>query len=380
MFRVFAMNRHINYYFLGLSSFLLVFGLLFLSTLSAIASLRVFGNTTHYLFHQLMGVGIGLVLGIIAYKTPLRFIKKAVPVIFFINAVTLLIVFLPGVGTKLWGASRWINIGGYTFQPSEFFKISAVAYLALWLSSRFSSTAKKGFLSLVKGGYENARKVFVPFLIFLGIITAVFLLQRDVSTLGIIAIALLVMYFNAGTPLWNTLLIIIVGISGALVVIIREPYRLERLFIFLNPESDPLGMGLQLKQSLIAIGSGGFFGKGLGMSTQKFGFLPTAMSDSVFAIFGEEMGLLGCVILVLLFLLFLYLGYKIANNTTDMFSKLTAIGLTTWIGVQAFINIASSIGMFPLSGIPLPFFSYGGSHIIAELIAVGLLLNISKNG
>jgi len=141
-----------------------------------------------------------------------------------------------------------------------------------------------------------------------------------------------------------------------------------------------LGRGLQLKQSLIAVGSGGIFGEGLGMSTQKFGFLPEAMSDSIFAILGEETGMIGCVILVMLFVWFLWLGFKIARGAHDTFAKLTAVGITTWIVFQSFINIASTIGMFPLSGIPLPFFSYGGSHIIAEMIGVGLLLNISKNG
>jgi len=163
-------------------------------------------------------------------------------------------------------------------------------------------------------------------------------------------------------------------------LIIREPYRIQRLLIFLHPETDPLGIGFHLRQSLIAIGSGGIFGKGLGMSTQKFGFLPEAMSDSVFAVLGEETGIIGCSILILLFLLFLFLGFKIAKSSTDKFSKLTAVGITVWIVSQAFINITSTLGLFPISGIPLPFFSYGGSHIISEMIAIGLLLNISKNG
>jgi cell division protein FtsW len=158
-----------------------------------------------------------------------------------------------------------------------------------------------------------------------------------------------------------------------------EQYRLDRWLIFLHPETDPLGKGFQLRQSLIALGSGGIFGKGLGMSTQKFGYLPQAMSDSVFAIIGEELGIIGATVLIILFILFFWLGLRIAKNSNDKFSKMTAIGIVIWITLQAFVNMASAAGVFPLAGIPLPFFSYGGSHLVTELIGVGLLLNISKN-
>jgi cell division protein FtsW len=374
------MHRHINYYFLGLSIFLTGFGLLFLSTLSAISSLQIFGNTNYYLFHQLIAVIIGLVFGTIAFKVPLSFLKKIAPILLLINLVALVIVFLPLIGTKLWGASRWLNIGGLSLQPSEFFKVTAIIYLSAWLSNKFTKSSKKGWIVTAKKEYDTFIKAYVPFLIFLATIVVIFYFQRDITTLGIITVTLIVVYFEAGTPLWNTIATITVGIGGALILIIKEPYRFERLLIFLHPETDPLGKGLQLKQSLIALGSGGIFGKGLGMSTQKFGFLPQAMSDSIFAILGEETGIIGCVILISLFLLFIWFGLSIANSSSDTFSKLTAVGLSTWIFFQACINIASTMGLFPLSGIPLPFFSYGGSHIIAELIAVGLLLNISKNG
>ncbi len=374
------MKQHINYYFLGLSIILSGFGLLFLSTLSAIASLQVFGNTNHYLFHQLIALVIGIVAGIIIFFLPLGFLKKLSPILLVINVLGLVVVFLPFLGTKFWGASRWISVGDTTFQPSEFFKITIILFFASWLASKFSESSKRGFGFKIKKEYDNLVKVFVPFVIFLAIIAAIFYLQKDISTLGIIMVALLGMYFIAGTPIWHTLTLLVVGVSGAALVIIKEPYRLNRLLIFLHPDADPLGKGLQLKQSLIALGSGGWFGKGLGMSTQKFGFLPQAMSDSIFAILGEELGIIGCAILVLAFLAFLYLGFKISRQSTDSFARLTAVGITLWIVFQAFFNIASTLGLFPLSGIPLPFFSYGGSHIIAELMGVGLMLNISKNG
>jgi cell division protein FtsW len=374
------MKRHINYYFLALASFLIVFGLLFLSTLSAISSLQNFGSANYYLFHQLVSIIIGLIAGVIVYKTPLAFWQKAAPWLFLINAAVCFVVFLPFIGIKIGGASRWIKLGNSTLQPSEFLKISAVMYLSAWISTKFNSSSKKAWQDNFKKEYGNAIRVYLPFLVFLAFLGVIFYLQRDISTLGIVVITLLIVYFAAKTPLWHTLASVGSGALAALILIIKEPYRFERLLVFLHPEGDPLGKGLQLKQSMIAFGSGGFFGKGLGMSVQKFGFLPEAMSDSIFAIIGEELGIFGAMILISLFLLFLYLGYKIAHTATNNFAKLTAYGLTTWIVLQACINMASACGLFPLSGIPLPFFSYGGSHIIAEMIAVGLILNISKNG
>lgn len=372
------MAKHLDYYLLGLAAFLLIFGALFLATLSAPASMQIFGNTNYYIFHQLIRIGLGFILAFIAFKTPLHIFKKIALPLFIINLILLVVVFLPAVGTKFWGAQRWISIGHNTFQPSEFFKITAVLYLSAWLSNRFHKISKKNWKSSMKKGYYGFTTLLLPFLVLLAVITVILYMQRDISTLGIIGITLLVVYFVSGTPFWHMMLTFVMGVSSAALFIVVEPYRLQRLKVFLHPETDVLGIGLQLKQSLIAIGSGGMFGKGLGMSIQKFGFLPQAMSDSIFAILGEETGIIGCTILIAVFLLFFWRSLKIANSTSDNFAKLTSVGIATWITLQAFINIASTIGIFPLSGIPLPFLSYGGSHIIAEMIGVGILLNISK--
>lgn len=355
-------------------------GILFLATLSAPASMQYFGNTNYYIFHQLVALLIGLASGFIAYKIPLHFLKKISSWLLIINVLLLIAVFVPFLGAKFWGAKRWIGIGNNTFQPSEFLKITAVLYLSAWLSTKFSESAKRGWIITAKKRYHDFVRVFLPFLLLLAIIIVIFYFQKDVSTLAIVSVALLAIYFAAGTPIWHTLLLIASGITSLLLLIKIEPYRVQRFLAFLHPEKDPLGMGLQLKQSLISAGSGGIFGKGLGMSTQKFGFLPQAMSDSIFAILGEETGIIGCSILILVFLFFLWQGIKIANASIDKFSKLTAVGITTWIVFQAFFNIGSTLGLLPLSGIPLPFFSYGGSHIIAEMIGVGIVLNISKHG
>lgn len=369
------MKKHINYYFLALTAFLSVAGMLFLSTLSATESLKLFGNTNYYLFHQLTAIIIGLVFFLIALKTPLHWIKKASPFIFGI--VLLACILAPFMGVNLWGAKRWINIFGITFQPSEFLKIAAILYVSSLISNKLSTGHKKGSFGSAK---NNFYRLYLPFIFILGVISVVLIKQTDMTTLGIITISLLAIYFFSGTPIWHTILSVGIMISGAVYFIIKEPFRIRRLLVFMNPEIDPQGIGFQLRQSLIALGSGGIFGNGLGMSTQKFGFLPAAMTDSLFAIMGEELGIIGCTILVGLFLGFLWLSFNIAKSADDTFSKLVVIGIGAWIVTQAFVNIMSSIGVFPLSGVPLPFFSYGGSHIIAELVAAGIILNISKNG
>jgi len=375
-------KKQFNYLLFFLVIILNVFGLLFLATLSVTASLKVSDSASYYFyfFHQVLyGLLPGLILGFIAFKTPIPLIKKIAPWILLANLIVLSLVFLPFFGFKFWGAKRWLNLGFASLQPSEFFKITAILYLSAWLSNRVSDVNQKGWISKAKTGYYNLLYIFIPFAVFLALISVILILQPDVSTLGVISLTLLAVYFSAKTPLWHSLSIVVGGIGALLLLIKFEPYRLDRLLIFLHPETDPLGKGFQIKQSLIALGSGGFFGKGLGMSSQKFGFLPQAMTDSVFAIMGEELGIIGCLILVALFVFFFWLGIKVARSSNDRFSKLAAIGITFWITLQAFINMASSVGIFPLAGIPLPFFSYGGSHLVTELIGIGLLLNISKN-
>jgi len=375
------MKKHFNYLLFFLIVFLVGFSFFFLACLSAPASLSRFNNPNYYLFHQLLfGLLPAVVAGFIAYKMPLQFIKKWSFWLVLLNLLLLFSVFIPKIGYKAGGASRWINLGGLgSFQPSEFLKITAILYLSAWIASRLSKNGASDWKSIAKKGYHNIIYIFVPFLVFLGLIFVALFLQRDASTLGIISITLLVLYFSAKTPLWHTILIVIAGLTLLLLMVRFESYRLDRWLIFLNPGTDPMGKGYQLNQSLISLGSGGIFGKGLGFSVGKFGSLPEAMSDLIFAVIGEELGIIGCFTLIAIFILFFWIGIRIANNSSDKFSKIAATGIVFWITFQAFINMASVAGIFPLAGIPLPFFSYGGSHLVAELIGVGLLLNISKN-
>ena len=322
--------------------------------------MQLFGNTNYYLFHQLFALGLGLILCIVIIKVPLDFFKKISPILLLVNLLFLVFVFIPFLGAKFFGASRWISIGNNTLQPSEFLKITAIIFISAWISEKFSKNISKNWIVSAKKSYDDIIKVFLPFVIVLGMISVILFFQKDISTLGIIMITLIAIYFAADTPVWHTILLIAIIIGGALIAVRLEPYRVQRFLTFLHPESDPLGVGFQMKQSLLTLGSGGIFGKGLGMSTQKFGLLPEAMSDSIFAIIGEELGIIGCVAILISFLMFFWQSIKVAVHTSEKFPKLIAIGITIWLATQTFMNILSVIGLWPLSGIPLPFFSYGG--------------------
>ena len=349
--------------------FLLIFGILILASVSAVFSQEKRGDAGYFFFRQLLiGVIPGIVLGVFSFKINIAYLKKIALLALIINLLLMGLVFLPKIGVQAGGASRWINLGPASFQPSEFLKLTFILYLALWLASRTDKSNNRANL--------DWKFTFLPFLIILSIIALLLMLQSDLSTLIIIILAALAMYFSAKTPFWHSFLIIAL-IAGAIVLlIIFEPYRMERFLVFLGIKNDPMGIGYQVKQSLIAIGSGRVFGLGLGMSHQK---IPQTMSDSIFSTLSEEMGFIGSSLLVALFVIFIWRGLRIAIKSSDYFSRLVAVGVSSWIGVQAFFNIGAMIGVLPLMGVPLPFISHGGSHIIAELVALGILLNISKS-
>jgi cell division protein FtsW len=375
------MKRNLSYLLFFLIAFITGFSLLFFSCLSAHASLERFGNTTHYLWRQLFfGFIPAIVFGFIAYKISLPWLKKWSLLIFLLNIVAAFAVFIPYIGLRVKGATRWINLFGITsIQPAEFLKVTAILYLSAWIASRLPDNIASGWKNITKRGWNNFIQILIPFIIFLGLIAIVMYFQSDISTLGIITFTLGMIYFGAKTPFWHTIFLIASGISTFFIFIKFEPYRLERFLTLFNPHADPLGSGMQIRQSLISLGSGGIFGQGLGMSTQKFGFLPESMTDSIFAIIGEETGIFGSFLLVAAFIALFVIGMTISRKATDKFSQLTAMGIVIWLTSQAFINISAAAGVFPLAGIPLPFFSSGGSHLMAEFVAIGLLLNISKN-
>jgi cell division protein FtsW len=358
---------------LWVSGILILLGILIISSVSAVLSQERFGYPTYYLFHQIIyGLILGLILGFLAFKIPLSFFRKWAFTLFLINLIVLALVFLPKIGYQAGGASRWISLGPISFQPAEFLKITFILYLAAWLASLVETSASR------QKRPKKHNIVLGAFLVIIGLLSLFLIFQPNIGTLGIIFATALLMYFGAGTPFWHTALTIVIGLGMLFALVKIAPYRLSRFLVFLNPELEPLGAGYQIKQALIAVGSGGIFGLGLGLSRQKFGFLPQSIGDSIFAIFAEEGGFIGATILILLFLIFVWRGFKISRNSPDRFSQLLSLGIVSWISLQAFVNIGAMIGILPLAGIPLPFVSYGGSHLIAELIGLGLLLNISK--
>lgn len=358
-----------DYWLIGIVALLIFLGILILGSVSPAFSLESTGKTTHFLTHQIFfGLIPGLILSLAVFLLPLPLFKKYAHIALLISLALVAMVFLPKIGQGYGGAQRWLNLGLFSFQPSELLKVTFILYLAAWLSGRSSSKKRSG-----------TKYTLIPFLVVIGIISILLLNQPDLSTMFIIFVVGAGMYFLANTPLWHTLLLLLAGGLSLGVLIKIAPYRFSRLLIFLNPEMDPMGKGYQIKQALISVGSGGIIGVGLGMSRQKFGFLPQSMGDSIFAVFAEETGLIGCLIIISLFCFLGFRGWKIIKNSPDQFSRLVAAGVVLWITLQSFINIGAMTGILPLTGIPLPFISYGSSALISELIGIGILLNISKH-
>lgn len=347
---------------------LILLGIVILASVSASISQEKFNSPTFFLFRQILfGLMPGILLGFLAFKMPLSYFRKWAFPLLLMNIFLMVLVFFPGIGVSWGGANRWINLRFISFQPSEFLKLSFILYLAAWLTT--ITQTPKNFSS----------KTLFAFLVVITLIGVLLVLQPDVSTLGIIVLTGTLIYFLSETPIKHTVLIGSILIAGLAILIKIAPYRLERFLVFLKPDLDPMGLSYQIKQSLIATGSGGIFGKGLGTSVLRYGFVPQRMTDSIFVIFSEEAGFIGSLVLVSLFLLFVWRGFEITKRTQDKFCHLTAFGISFWLSIQAFINIGAMLGILPLTGIPLPFISYGGSALLTELIGVGILFNISKH-
>lgn len=282
----------------------------------------------------------------------------------FSIAITLL-VFIPGVGFEFNGAKRWLDLGPVSFQPAEFLKLGFVLYFAAWLSG-------------IRDKLNSFNYSVLPFVMLLGIVSFLLLAQPDTGTLIVIVIAGLGM-FMAGGARWRDILALFgFSLAGALALIYVRPYIMDRIIAFLDPSRDPLGSSYQIQQSLIAIGSGEWFGRGFGQSIQKFQFLPEPIGDSIFAVTAEEFGFIGSALLISLFLFLALRGLKIASRAPDYFSGLVVTGIVILITAQSFINIASMLGIFPLTGLPLLFVSHGGTALFFALLEIGIVLSISR--
>lgn len=362
------MNKHQPDYILIILLFILVvFGLVILSSASVVISQEVFKESYHFLKHQLLnGVFLGLIGFLIAQRIPYKYWQKIALPLLVVSLLFLALVFIPGVGYGYGEAKRWIALGPFSFQPIELTKLGLIVYLAALLSRKGESDE------------QMVKKSFIPFGVFFAITALMVLSQPDFSSIIITALISGFIYFLAGIKISYLLAMVGFGLIGCFVIIKKAPYRLNRLMVYLHPELEPQGIGYQINQALLAIGSGGLFGLGLGHSIQKWKYLPEAIGDSIFAIAAEELGLIGAAAIVVLFILLAWRGIKIVKKSPDRFGYLLAGGITGWIFFQAFINMAAISGLIPLTGVPLPFISYGGSAMIILLSAMGILVNISK--
>lgn len=317
---------------------------------------------------QLIGVGLGGFLMFLTSRIPYRFWQRPRVVILALTGsfALLVLVLIPGIGVYVNGSRRWLNAAGMSFQPSELAKIASVLYLASTLSFRL----------------KQVERLWTGILPLLAVPAAMFLLilqQPNLSTAGSIMIVAVLMMLLAGARWKHLSLMGLAGLAVGFAYAWVEPYRRERLLSFRNPFAQMSDEGYQLSQSLIAIGSGGLFGRGLGQGRQKFSYLPYPESDFIFAIIGEDFGLFGCCVVILLFVAFAIAGMRIALNCQDRYGCLLAAGITAMISVQAFINIGVVVGILPTTGLPLPFFSAGGTSISLLMAAVGILFNISRH-
>jgi len=360
-----------DYILLSVIILLNLIGLIAIAGASSAKSLQLTGKSTYFLFHQITyGLFPGIILAFVLYKLDLEFLRKNSFWIFVSAVLLTALVFIPNLGITILGGRRWIRIFGFSFQPSELLKLAFLIYLSSWLAKQTKEKQTKE--------KNTFKSILLPFLTILAILSIIFILQPDISTLAMFGLLGGILYFSAKTPLSHIIILGCIGGIALSLLILLAPYRVNRLFVFLNPEADPLGKGYHIKQALIAVGSGGLFGRGLGLGEQKLGFLPQPMTDSIFAVFGEEVGFLGTFVVVCLFLIFAWRGIKCAKEQENEFKKLLTIGITSWITIQAFINMGTMIGILPLTGMPLPFLSYGGSALICELAGCGILLNITK--
>jgi cell division protein FtsW len=359
-------SKKVDPYILGTVLVLLVAGLIAVSSASAVLSFERFGNNNYYFFRQLLFAGLGLIAMFIFSKIDYHFWRKWATPIMLGAVVLLIVVLVPKIGVRSGTVARsWFFLGSFGFQPSELAKLAIIFYLAAWFERK-------------KDAENNFWFGVLPPLFVAGGALALVVLEPDLGTTIILGAIIMILLFAAGTKL--RYLGGLVAAAGAALwfLIVAAPYRAQRIVTFFDPTLDPRGSGYQINQALLAIGSGGFWGYGFGASRQKHNYLPQPIGDSIFAVMAEELGFSRVIFVVLIFALLIFSSLRLAKKAPDKFGQLVTIGITGWIGVQALINIGAIIGLVPLTGVPLPFISYGGSALLAICGAVGVLLNISK--
>jgi len=339
--------------------FLTLFGLFMIYNASSYVAFRDFGDKYSYVKNQFYWVILGFgILGIVSFFDYRKYYNLALPIL-LASIFLLFLVFIPGLSIEALGAKRWINFGFFVLQPSEVVKLALTIYLAAWFSTK-----------------EKGR--FLAFLLLIGLVLGLVMLQPDMGTaIIILGLSVIIYFLSGGSVLHILALAPVVGLGG-IALILFEPYRLARLMTFLNPDQNIQGSSYHLRQILIALGSGGVFGVGLGNSLQKYSYLPEATTDSIFAIMAEEIGFIGVLVFLAIVLFIIYRGFYIALRAKDTFGKLLAGGITSFIAIQTLVNLGAQTALLPLTGVPLPFISYGGSALTINLISIGILMNISR--
>lgn len=346
---------------------LVVAGFLIFSSASLGLLSKQAAKYSNVAFNQtFFGLFLGSIACLITANIDYKIYRTYSLVLLVVSMILTLLVFVPGIGVGHGGAQRWVYLGPISFQPSEFLKIGFIMFFAAWIAK-------------VKDKAETFKYGFVPFLGLIAVVGAILLKQPDTDTYLIIVFSGLAM-FIAGGGKWRYVIFLgVAGIIGLAGIAFMRPYVMSRITTFMHPAENALGSGYQIQQSLIAVGSGGAFGRGFGQSIQKFNVLPEPIGDSIFAVASEEFGFVGAVSIIFLFLFFAFRGLKIAGSVPDTFGRLTTLGIVILIVSQAFVNIGAMVGVLPLSGITLPFVSHGGTALFMTLAEVGIILNISKS-
>jgi cell division protein FtsW len=358
-----------DYVILGAVGVLVLLGVLAVYSSSFALGLLEFGDANYFVFRQVFFAIAGGAALLLLMKSDYRQLRALSPLLMLAAIIALTLVLVPGFGFERNGATRWIAVGGPIppLQPSEFAKLALIIYVSAWLAWR-GDEVKQFWVG------------FFPFVFIVGIVAGLIMLQPDLGTTIVIVLTTLTLVYIAGASLTHVAAFIcIAGVAAGLLVATGE-YRIDRIIAFLRAEDDPAGRGFQTLQLLIALGSGGVDGLGLGASRQKFFYVPGAHTDGVFAIIGEELGFVGSAIVLLLFAVLMFRGFRVVLRARDDFGSLLAVGIVSWIGYQTIINIGGITRSMPLTGIPLPFLSYGGSALMTMLAAIGILLSISRYG
>jgi len=358
-------NRNIDVGLLLVVLSLVGAGIVMVFSASSVSAYYEYNDSYYFLKKQIFWAIIGLPIMFFMANYNFHKLNKIALPLLIVTGVLLLMVFVPGIGIEKKGSHRWVGIGSQSFQPSELAKLAIVIFLAASLSKR-----KDILKSFFKG--------LLPYLGVIGILCAMIIIEPHLSSTVIVFLVGFIILFTAGARLTHLFGLMGVGVMGVVMAIIAEPYRFDRFKAFMDPWAYSSKEGYQITQSLMAIGSGGFFGLGLGMSRQKQLYIPEPHNDFVFSIIGEELGFIGAIVVLLLFLMFIWKGIKIAVHSPDMFGSLLATGITSLIAIQVVINVAVVTSSMPVTGQPLPFFSAGGTSLVFLLAAVGILLNISR--